>query len=116
MRASTIAILVLLVVVSALVYYIFVSPPQQIAIVETRVVPEMSWVPWSWGAGGYGWPGAFFVSRPMPHFYPRDRPDRPAHRDMGPVAGPGPQFGGRPGAPGDAATPSLPRTMTPGRH
>ncbi len=117
MKPTTIVIGILVIAVAVLFYYVFAAPPvQQIAVVETRIVPEMSWRPWSWGAGGWGWPGAFYVSRPMPNFYPRHHDGgRPAHRDMGPVAGPGPQFGGRIGIAHtpSAAVQNVPKTIAP---
>ena len=119
MKVTTVAIGILAVGVLFLFYHVFITQLQQpkIEIVETRIVPEMSWRPWNWGAGGFGWPGAFYTSRPMPNFYPRTHPDRPepAHRSMGPVSGPGPQFGGRVGVSHSpsAAVQTLPPTITP---
>ncbi len=62
-----------------------------VTIVERPVYDYgVSWVPWSWGSGGYGWPGSYYVNRPMPHFYgTRDG----AHGGHG---GPRPDGGGGP--------------------
>jgi hypothetical protein len=72
MSFTTILILLLLLTVGVLVFYIFYLPPKMVTIVERPVYDYgVSWVPWSWGSGGYGWPGAYYVNRPMPHFGPR---------------------------------------------
>ncbi len=72
MRFSTVLILLLLLTIGVLVFYIFYLPPKMVTIVERPVYDYgVSWVPWSWGSGGYGWPGSYYVNRPMPHFGPR---------------------------------------------
>lgn len=69
MRLSIILIALLLLTVALLVAYIYYVPPKMVTIVERPVYDYgVSWRPWSWGAGGYGWPGAVYVNRPMPHF------------------------------------------------
>jgi hypothetical protein len=71
MRLSTVVIVLLLLIVGALLVYLYFAPPKLITIVERPVydVNYVSWRPWAWGAGGWGWPGASYVNRPMPHFY-----------------------------------------------
>lgn len=93
MRFSTVLILLLLAAVAILVFYIFYVPPKMVTIVERPVYEYgVSWRPWSWGAGSWGWPGAYFVNRPMPDYY-----GRPGHgrRDFG-SGGPGPGGHGGP--------------------
>lgn len=70
MRLSIILIVLFLLTIALLVMYIYYVPPKMVTIVERPVYDYgVSWVPWSMGAGGYGWPGSYYVNRPMPHFY-----------------------------------------------
>jgi len=77
MNVSSFLIAVLIIAVGVLAFYVFYAPPKIVAVVERPVVQydyPVNWVPWSFGRGGWGWPGAFYVNRPMPHFYPRSHP------------------------------------------
>jgi hypothetical protein len=74
MGFSTGLILLLLLVVAVLIFYIYYVPPKMVTIVERPVYDYgVSWVPWSWGAGAWGWPGSTYVNRPVPHYGPGPR-------------------------------------------
>ncbi len=84
MRFTTILILLLLAAVGILLFYIYYLPPKMVTIVERPVYDYgVSWVPWSWGAGGWGWPGSYYVNRPMPRYGPSH------HEDSKHMLGPG---------------------------
>lgn len=59
---------VLLLTVIALAAYIYYRPVE-VVVERPVVIQDVNWIPWNWGGGGWGWPGSFYVSRPMPHFY-----------------------------------------------
>ena len=71
MRLLSFLVILLLIVIAALVYFIYWLPPR-VTVVERPVVEYVTgprWIPWEWGAGTYGWPGSFYINRPVPHFY-----------------------------------------------
>jgi hypothetical protein len=70
MGFSTAMIVLLFLTVAGLVFYLYNAPTKVVTVVERPVYDYgVDWIPWSWGSGGWGWPGAYYVSRPMPHYY-----------------------------------------------
>ena len=82
------AVIVLLLAVIALAAYIYYRPVE-VVVERPVVVRDVNWIPWSWGGGGWGWPGSFYVNRPMPHFYRHDDGPRPRFGGGGDRRGPG---------------------------
>lgn len=73
---------VLVVILLAVIAYLMWSKPaaQPVVVVEKETP---TWIPWNWGWAQN--PGTFFVSRPVPHFYPR-----PHHYGSHPAISTGP--------------------------
>jgi hypothetical protein len=119
MKISSFLIAVLIVAVGVLAFYVFYAPPKIVTVVERPVVNygfdyPVNWVPWSYGRGGWGWPGASYVNRPMPHFYRRPSPP-PGPRPGGDGARPG-GGGPRPGGGGPRPGGGGPRPGGGGAH
>lgn len=65
-----IVLIVFLVLIIILITYINYKPSNTVTHTKrSEQRNDVVWIPWSWGGGGYGWPGSFYVNRPMPHFY-----------------------------------------------
>lgn len=115
---------VLVAVIGFLVYSLIRAKSRPTEVVEVVSPTYVSWSPWSWGWMTYGWPGASYVHRPMPHYYGdgggRHGGSGSSHggwglkdRNMGPVSGGGPQFGGKPGPTPPPAGVTIPSSLAP---
>ena len=63
--------MLILALLGVIAYLVWSKPTIQPVVVVEKETPR--WLPWS-----YGWaqnPGTFFVSRPIPHFYPMPHHD-----------------------------------------
>ena len=58
---------VLVVILLAVIAYLMWTKPVAQPVVVEKEAP--TWIPWNWGWAQN--PGTIFVSRPVPHFYPR---------------------------------------------
>jgi hypothetical protein len=93
MKDGYIVLGALVFILAIVVVYLIMSKPteQPIVIVENE---SPTWIPWTWGRAQN--PGTTFISRPVPHFYPR-----PHHFGSHPAISTGPH------------RPSLPMPQTP---
>lgn len=85
MNAAFWVLLLTVIVLASYIYY----RPVEVVVERPVVVQDVNWIPWSMGEGGWGWPGSFYVNRPMPNFYRSERVPTPRGKRYGQGVGDG---------------------------